>query len=85
LFNLNKHFSCLIVFILNFRSNSKASKNKSKKLLNLLTKPIQKAVHIIKSKEDNLENVIESQPNKFEDSADEEGDSTEVKGIILFK
>lgn len=67
-----------------FRSNSKANKNKSKKLLNLLTKPIQKVVHIIKPKENNLENVIENQPNKFEDSADEEEeDATEVKGIIL--
>jgi len=63
-----------------FRSNPKASKNKSKKLLNLLSKPVQKAVHIIKPKENNPENVIENQPNKFEDSVDEEEDATEVKG-----
>lgn len=48
-----------------------------------MTKPVQKAVHIIKPKENNLENVIENQPNKFEDSADEEENETEVKGIIL--
>lgn len=73
----------MLNIIFYFRSNTKASKNKSKKLLNLLTKPVQKAAHIIKPKENNLENVIENQPNKFEDSADEEEDATEVKGKII--
>ncbi|KAL4091026.1 hypothetical protein QTP88_025768 [Uroleucon formosanum] len=87
----NKHFKTLILPQIDqilsdiniIESNPKASKNKSKKLLNLLTKPVQKAVHIIKPKENNPENVIENQPNKFEDSADEEEDATEVKEETL--
>ncbi|KAF0756338.1 something about silencing protein 10 [Aphis craccivora] len=64
-------------------SNFKASKNKPKKLLNLLTKPVQKTektVNIVKPKENNLQNVDVNQSNKFEDSVDEEEeDGIEVK------
>jgi len=72
--------------LLNFRSKSKASKDKPKKLLNLLTKSVQKTektVNITKPKENNLQNVNVNQPNKFEDSEDEEEDGIEVKSIIL--
>lgn len=81
----NKHFETLVLpqidqILSNINiveSNSKANKNKSKKLLNLLTKPVQKAVHIINPKENNLENVNDNQPNKFEDSENEEEDKEE--------
>lgn len=65
-----------------FRPSSqlnKATKNKSKKLLNILTKPVQQTtVKTVKPDEYNLENVNNMELDNCEDE-----DLTEVTGIPL--
>lgn len=73
------------MIIIIFRSSSKASKNKSKKLLNLLKKPVQESVSIDDYEESKLEvgdilNEAESSENEDED--EDMTEVTEVTGIL---
>lgn len=67
--------------MISFRSSSKANKNKSKKLLNLLTKPMKESISKDNHKENELE--IDNELNEVESSENEDKDEdmTEVTGI----
>uniref|UniRef100_A0A2H8TW44 Something about silencing protein 10 n=2 Tax=Melanaphis sacchari TaxID=742174 RepID=A0A2H8TW44_9HEMI len=60
-------------------SNSKANKNKPKKLLNLLKKPVQKPVNTIKPKENVLEKTNDNQSNNTFENSEDEDDAIEDK------
>lgn len=57
---------------------NKATKNKNKKLLNILLKPVQQTAKTVKSDGHTLENLND---NEFDNS--EDVDLTEVTGILL--
>lgn len=64
--------------ICTFRSSSKSSKKKSKKLLNILAKPNQQTIKISEPVEDiHSEDINDNNPNEFGDSEDEDEDEDE--------
>lgn len=77
-------FNCnIIVLIFIFKSSSKASKKKSMKLLNILTKPAQQAIKIPKSQKNNAEIVNDIESNEFNGSEDEDESASEITGTLL--
>lgn len=68
-----------------FIFSSKAKKNKPKKLLNLLVKPVQQKVKLVNSDKNIVENVSDNELNELDDTEDDHEDSdedeTKDKGI----
>lgn len=69
-----------------FRSNSKSSKKKPKKLLNILVKSKQPTIKVSEPEDIDSEDVNDDEPNEFDDSKDEDEDRdmTATIGISLY-
>jgi uncharacterized protein (UPF0210 family) len=67
-----------------FVSSFNAKKNKSKKLLNLINKPIQQQVKQVNSNKNIAESVNDKKLNELHSSEDDDEDESKVTGIPNF-